>query len=171
MKIAMVASEANPLIKTGGLGDVVYSLGKELVKLGDEVVIVMPYYRQIKAKNIEAELVASFFTHLSWRTQEVLVYKAKIEGMTYYLVDNNQYFNRDRVYGYFDDGERFAFFTSACETLFLQVNFKPDVIHVHDWQVGMLPCLIKENGNPFYKNTYFVYTIHNYAFQGLLPQI
>lgn len=171
MKIAMVASEANPLIKTGGLGDVVYSLGKELVKLGDEVVIVMPYYRQIKAKNIETELVSSFFTHLSWRTQEVLVYKTKIEGMTYYLVDNNQYFNRDKVYGYFDDGERFAFFTTACETLFLQINFKPDVIHVHDWQVGMLPCLVKENGNPFYKNTYFVYTIHNYAFQGLLPQI
>lgn len=173
MKIAMIASESNPLAKTGGLADVVYSLSKELTILGEEVIIIIPFYGNIKG-TIKTGLdhVCHYQVHLSWRCAEVDVYRTYIDGIAYYLISNDQYFNRGHLYGDFDDGERFAFFTLACKELFSNVNFKPDIIHIHDWQPGMLPCLIKEE-NPrldIFKNTKFVLTIHNPAFQGMLPR-
>ena len=166
----MVASEANPFVKTGGLGDVVYSLSKELTILGEEVIIVLPFYEYIKRKQIDAHYVTAYFVDMSWRHVEVKVYRTYVDGIVYYLIDNPRYFSREHVYGDFDDGERFAFFTVAVKELFYQINFKPDIIHVHDWQAGMLPVLIKESHEQFFANTRHVLTIHNPAFQGLLPK-
>ncbi len=170
MKILMAASEATPLAKTGGLADVVHALSAELVKLDNEVAIVLPYYQSIREKIAhQVELVTTFNVYLSWRKQICNVYRTEIDGITYYLLHNYQYFGRDNLYGYYDDLERFAFFTIAIRALIKEINFKPDVIHCHDWQVGMLPCLIREQNmyDDFYRDIKFVLTIHNPAFQGL----
>lgn len=170
MKILMAASEATPLAKTGGLADVVHALSRELVTLDNEVVIVLPYYEKIREQvTHHVELITSFTVYLSWRKQNCNVYKTIIDGITYYLLGNHQYFGRDNYYGYYDDLERFAFFTLAIRMLIKEINFKPDVIHCHDWQVGMLPCLIREQNmnDEFYRDIKFVLTIHNPAFQGL----
>ena len=174
MKIVMVASEARPFCKTGGLADVVYSLSKELVKMGEDVSIVLPFYdsirRQISDKAIKK--AASFKTHMSWRKQTVDVYLTIYEGIKYYLVENQQYFERGHIYGDFDDGERFAFFTMATKELLLTKKMYPDIIHVHDWQAGMLPCVLRmdEQCHQKFAKTRFVFTIHNPAFQGLMPK-
>ncbi|MEA5061166.1 MAG: glycogen synthase [Erysipelotrichaceae bacterium] len=174
MKIAMIASEANPLAKTGGLADVVYSLSKELTILGEEVIIVMPFYRSIK-ENYKPSVkhVASYGIKMAWRTPMVEVYQTYIDGITYYLIDNEQYFARQKFYGEYDDGERFGFFTMAVKELFSHIKFKPDIIHVHDWQAAMLPCIVKERPieNSYIAGAKFVLTIHNPAFQGLYDKI
>ena len=173
MKIAMVASEAFPLAKTGGLGDVVSALSKEFNKLGEEVIIVLPYYESIKHQAIAyPQYIGEYDVNVSWRKERAQLYKVKVDGLTFYLIDNYKYFGRNSFYGHFDDGERFAFFTFACKNLFAYINFIPDVIHVHDWQVGMLPCVTREDKHPMnpLKKTKFVLTIHNPAFQGLLPR-
>ena len=170
MRIAMIASEANPLAKTGGLADVVYSLSKELVKLEQEVIIVLPYYGNIKGTIKQGvELVCSYNVRMSWRNAEARIFKTIIDGITYYLIDNEQYFNRGHLYGDYDDGERFAFFTLAAKELFSHINFRPHIIHIHDWQAGMLPCLVKEEKpiSRYFEKTKLVLTIHNPAFQGL----
>ena len=172
MKIAMVASESNPLVKTGGLGDVVYSLSKELAKAKEDVSIFLPYYESIKRKqeySSKAHIVASFHVNLSWRYEAADIYELKIDGIKYYLIDNQRYFGRDRIYGDFDDGERFAFFTIAVIESFQHIGYYPDIIHVHDWQVGMLPCYAKENHISYLRNTKYILTIHNPAFQGMMP--
>ena len=172
MKIAMITSESNPFAKTGGLADVVYALSRELVKMKEEVYIVLPYYRLIKIKhpNLKVEFVRKISLRLGWRYQDADVYKLNHEGITFYFIDNEFYFGRESLYSYGDDDERFAFFTRASVELFKQLNIKLDLIHLHDWQVGMLPLLIKHNGEyvDFYKNTKTVLTIHNPAFQGVL---
>ena len=170
MRILMAASEATPLAKTGGLADVVHALSRELVELDNEVAIVLPYYEQIRQQVAHhVELICSFDVRLSWRKQTCNVYKTIIDGISYYLLSNHQYFGRDHYYGYYDDAERFAFFTLAIRELIKVINFKPDIIHCHDWQVGMLPCLIREQNmyDDFYRDIKFVLTIHNPAFQGL----
>lgn len=170
MRIAMIASEANPLVKTGGLADVVYSLSKELAILNQDVIIVIPFYGNIKGTiKSDVELVCSYTIRMSWRKAEAKIYKTCIDNITYYLIDNEQYFNRGHLYGDYDDGERFAFFTIASKELFSHINFVPDIIHIHDWQVGMLPCLCKEEKpmSRYFDKTKFVFTIHNPAFQGL----
>ena len=170
MRIAMVCSEANPFIKTGGLADVTYSLSKELVKMGEEVMIALPLYNQIKAKCLSLERVGSLTVHMSWRVESANVYFLNQDGIDYYFIENQHYFERDMVYGYDDDGERFAFYCHAVTELMPMVGFKPDIIHGHDWQPGMVACLIKENDMKFYKKTKFVFTIHNPAFQGKLDR-
>jgi len=170
MKIAMVASECNPLIKTGGLADVIFALSKELVKKGEEVIIVLPYYKKIHEKyRGNVEYITSYSVYLSWRQQECKVFKTIIDNVSFYLLDNDQYFNRDALYGEMDDGERFAFFTLAAKELFQNISYTPDIIHVHDWHPGMLPSLIKEEypRRKIFEKTKFVLTIHNPAFQGL----
>ena len=172
MKIAMVASESNPLIKTGGLGDVVYALSKELSDSKHSVIVVLPYYKIIKDKALTfPEYVGSFIVNVSWRQVEAKIYKTVANGVTFYLIDNERYFSRVNLYGEYDDGERFAFFTIASKALFSFINFIPDIIHVHDWQAGMLPCLIREDKHPDNPliNTKLILTIHNPAFQGMLP--
>ena len=174
MKIAMVASEARPFCKTGGLADVVYSLSKELVKMGEDVCIFLPFYDSIRRQISEKVLkkAASFKTHMSWRKQNVDVYQLVCEGINYYFIENQQYFERGHIYGDFDDGERFAFFTMAVKQFMLTKRMYPNIIHVHDWQAGMLPCVLRvdDECREKFAKTKFVFTIHNPAFQGLMPK-
>ena len=170
----MVASEARPFCKTGGLADVVYSLSKELVKMGEDVCIFLPFYDSIRRQISEKALkkAASFKTHMSWRKQNVDVYQLVSEGINYYFIENQQYFERGHIYGDFDDGERFAFFTMAVKQFMLTKRMYPNIIHVHDWQAGILPCLLRvdDECREKFAKTKFVFTIHNPAFQGLMPK-
>ena len=174
MKIVMVASEARPFCKTGGLADVVYSLSKELAVQGEDVSIILPFYDSIRRQLVDEKLekVASFNTHMSWRQQSVDVYQINRDGIKYYLIENRQYFERGHIYGDFDDGERFGFFTMAAKELMLALKMSPDIVHVHDWQAGMLPCIMRVHADARGKftNTKYVFTIHNPAFQGLMPK-
>ena len=172
MKIVMVASECRPYCKTGGLADVVYSLSKELVTLNNEVSVILPYYQKIHFDDKKpAELVDSFIIEMSWRHQEAKIYHQKYIGVDFFFVQH-WYFDRPNFYGDGDDGERFAFFTLAAREFLARRKSIPDIIHVHDWQAGMLPCLIKTNDyyRNIFKNTKFVMTIHNPAFQGMLDR-
>ena len=166
MRILMVASEANPLAKTGGLADVVYSLSKSLAKK-HEVAIFMPFYQSVHKKlTKEAQKVAKFNVVMSWRNLDAEVFCVEIENVHYYLLKNDQYFNRENLYSYDDDNERFAYFTLAAKEFLKQGLFDPELIHLHDWQPGMLPVLIKEENDPKFSDIKFVLTIHNPAFRG-----
>ena len=170
----MVASEARPFCKTGGLADVVYSLSKELAVLGEDVSIILPFYDSVRRQLVNEPLkkAASFNTHMSWRKQTVDVYQVKRDGINYFLIENRQYFERGHIYGDFDDGERFAFFAMAVKEFLLTKSLYPNIIHVHDWQAGMLPCLLKTDAicHKKFAKTKFVFTIHNPAFQGMMPK-
>ncbi len=169
MRIINVASEANPFSKTGGLGDVTYSLAKELTLLKEEVIIFLPLYRHIKEKSFYLlEEVASFLVSMSWRRETCKIYRTKKDDITYYFVDNDHYFNRPNLYGYFDDGERFAYFVIAVKQALFKLELNSDIIHLHDWQSAMLSCLIKEDKSQFFNNTKVVLTIHNDAFLGMM---
>ncbi len=172
MKIAMIASEANPLAKSGGLGDVTYSLSYQLNKQKNETIIVLPFYQRIKEKNYNPTYVGYFFIDMSWRHQYVGVYKLVIDGIIFYLVDNEMYFNRSEYYGYDDDSERFAYFALASIELLKYISFKPNIIHVHDWQAAIIPCLLKEKYyfDDFFTMTKTVLTIHNPAFKGFMDK-
>lgn len=173
MKVAMFASESNPLCKSGGLADVVYSLSAELAKEGHEVIIAIPYYKSI-ANNpaYKFKKGPSFTVYMSWRQQSADVYTGVIDGITYYLIRNSFYFDRDKLYGYDDDGERFAFFALACRRLLKVIDFQADIVHVHDWQTAIIPCLVKEQNrdDSFYAKMKFVLTIHNPAFKGMIDR-
>lgn len=173
MNIAMFASEANPFAKSGGLADVVYALSVELGKKKNDVIIALPYYKSIKKKfGYLGRNLGSFEVRMSWRKQNATIYEEKREGITYYFIENPYYFDRDNYYGYADDGERFAFYALASVELLRFLNFKADIVHVHDWQGAMIPCLIKEGkkGDSFYQDMRFVLTIHNPAFKGMLDR-
>lgn len=173
MRIAMVASEANPLCKTGGLADVIWSLSRELNKLGHEAFIVLPYYRAIQAReDLNPTFLGEYEVRLSWRRQVAEVYLAEVQGVKFYLIGNEYYFDRDSLYGYDDDGERFAFYCLAVRDLFVKFNVHCDVIHIHDWQVGMLPVLVREQSaqEKAFQGTKFVMTLHNEAFKGYLDR-
>lgn len=170
MKIAMVSSECNPFCKTGGLADVVFALSKELVKTGQDVRVFLPYYSTIaKIPSCRYEKLFEYEVDLSWRKQKATVYKTEFAGVTFYFIGNDYYFLRGSLYGFPDDGERFAFFTMAVEPLFEKLGFPPDIVHVHDWQPGMLPLLIKarHQSDPVFASTKTVLTIHNPEFKGM----
>ncbi|MFA7019936.1 MAG: glycogen synthase [Bacilli bacterium] len=173
MKIAMVTSEANPFVKSGGLADVTYSLSRELVMLGEEVALFMPLYKSIAQQyGSQLQHISEFEVHMSWRHQFAKVYRTYVDGITYYFIQNDYYFNRDNLYGYNDDLERFSFFTIAVRNAFKALGFKADVVHLHDWQPGMLPVIIKEQNqkDAFFKDFKFVLTIHNPAFKGMFDK-
>ena len=173
MRIAMVASEANPLCKTGGLADVIWSLSNELVKMGHDAFIVIPFYKAIKDKAAyKVERLGRYDVYLSWRKQGAEIFKTNVNGVTFYLIGNDYYFDRDNLYGYGDDGERFAFYTLAARQLFNFLGEPLDVIHIHDWQVGMLPVLIREQNaaDPVFHDVKFVMTLHNEAFKGYIDR-
>ncbi|MCR4562106.1 MAG: glycogen synthase [Bacilli bacterium] len=172
MKIAMIASESNPLAKTGGLADVVYSLAKEYAALKHEACIIMPYYRRIKDHGIKTKFLTSYPLSMAWRQFEVRIYTISFHEVKFYLIDSPYYFDRNDFYGYGDDGERFAFFALAAVELFRHIDFKPDVLHLHDWQAAIIPTLIKEQrfNDPIYQNLKTVLTIHNPAFKGYLDR-
>ena len=170
MKILFVASEAAPFVRSGGLGDVAGALPKAFAELGHDARVILPFYKLIipdKYKN-NFRFVGSTYVDLSWRRQYVGVYEAIYDGVTYYFVDNEMYFKRDRLYGNFDDGERFAFFSRAVlETLFY-LDFTPDIINCNDWQTALVPVYL----NLYYRHLdkfnriKTIFTIHNIAYQG-----
>lgn len=168
MKALIVASEAAPFVKSGGLGDVVGSLPEALKKLGIDVRVVIPKYRCIKNENYtDVEFLGDFNVKLGWRTQKAgVLYKPG--EVPVYLIENDYYFGRDSLYGYDDDNERFAFFSKAVLEMLPFVDFIPDVIHCNDWQTGPVPMLLRE---AYKKITYLsniktMYTIHNLQYQG-----
>lgn len=167
MKIVMAASECNPLCKTGGLADVIYSLSRELVREGHEVFVFIPYYKKLKDKQLNTKYLRFDYVDMSWRHQYIGTSTIQIDGINYILIENDQYFYRDNLYGYDDDGERFAFFTMAIQKVMNELKIYPDIVHVHDWQAGMLPVLMKFS--PLNNYTFrTVLTIHNPAFKGYL---
>jgi len=169
MKIVMITSESNPFVKTGGLADVVYSLSKELVVLRQDVSVFLPYYSNIKRSYaFKSELVSSFMINVNNRNRLCEVHKSEVNGIKFYLLANKDYFDREGIYGYDDDGERFAFFNLASRELLYRLQMKPNIIHTNDWHTGMFACLCKEDAyaKKYFKKTKFVFSIHNPAFQG-----
>lgn len=176
MKILFAASEGAPFIKTGGLGDVIYALPEELGNNKDlEISIFLPYYRKIKQNpNVKVEYVTDFLVPLSWRNQYCGLYKKEHptkKNITYYFIDNDRYFDRDTIYGHFDDGERFAFYSKAILEAILHLDFTPDVIHCHDWQTALIPIWLKANFCHMerFQRIKTVFTIHNIEYQGAMP--
>ena len=117
MKVAMIASESNPYVKTGGLADVVYALSKELVAFGQEAAVFLPLYNHCKRKVTHLSRVGDFMIHMGWRAESANLYLEKKDGISFYFIENRHYFERDSIYGYDDDGERFAFFARALKLL------------------------------------------------------
>ncbi|MGG7079650.1 glycogen synthase GlgA [Clostridium sardiniense] len=173
MKVLFVGSEANPFIKTGGLGDVLGSLPKSLIKSDVDARVVIPKYKKIN-ENLKKELkfLKWFMVPVGWRTQYCGVFEYEEDGVKYYLLDNEYYFGRDGLYGYYDDGERFAFFNRAVLSFLKLVDFQPDIIHCNDWHTGMIPVLLKVEyaKDLFYFNIKSVFSIHNIRFQGVFPK-
>ncbi|MFC3932760.1 glycogen synthase GlgA [Streptococcus dentapri] len=169
MKIMFVAAEGAPFAKTGGLGDVIGALPKSLVKKGHQVAVVLPYYDMVDAKfGDQVEDFMYYFTNVGWRHQYVGVKKLVRDGIEFYFLDNQYYFYRGKIYGDWDDGERFAYFQLAALELMEKIDFIPDILHVHDYHTGMIPFLLKEKYHwiEAYRNIKTVFTIHNIEFQG-----
>lgn len=168
-RILMVASEGLPFIKSGGLADVVGSLPQELVKKGHEVRVIMPMYLKIAQKfHEEMQLEAQYSVSIAYHEVPVNIWSTTRKEVKFYFVEHKGYFERDGLYGYIDDGERFAYFQKAVLEMLNQLNYFPEIMHCHDWHTGMIPAMCKE-GHSFderYRNIRFVYTIHNLAFQG-----
>jgi starch synthase len=173
VKVLFTVSECVPFIKSGGLADVAGSLPKELRRLGTDVRVIMPKYSSISEEfKQEMKRVAAFTVQVGWRNQYCGIEELSYNGITFYFVDNEQYFNRNHLYGYFDDGERFAFFNHAVLQGLAQIQFYPDVIHCHDWHTGMIPFLLKKKYQMIkeYAEIKSVFTIHNLQFQGIMPK-
>lgn len=173
MKVLFAASECVPFVKTGGLADVVGALPKEIRKAGVDVRVILPLYKAIDVKwRDQMEHVLYFYVDMGWRHQYVGVLKLEYEGITFYFIDNEQYFGRDYIYGMGgDEGERFAYFSRAVLETLPKIDFIPDVLHCHDWQTGMIPVLLKAQYKhlEFYKDIRTIYTIHNLQYQGIFP--
>lgn len=170
MKIALAASEAAPYVKTGGLGDVMQALPEALSQIpGNEVCLFLPYYRRIKYNPaFETEFLGSFSVNLSWREQYVGLFrlKSRRKKLRIYFIDNEYYFGRDSVYGDFDDGERFAYYSKAMLACMAYVDFVPDILHCHDWQAGLVIPYFRAEYAERYPNTRTIFTIHNVEYQG-----
>jgi starch synthase len=170
MKVLFVASEAAPFIKTGGLADVMGALPKALQALGVEPALVIPNYEGIgEGYKNEMETVYEGTVDLSWRNQYMGVKKLVHDGFPVYFIDNEYYFKREKLYGYDDDAERFAYFAKAALAMLHYIDFKPDVIHTNDWHTGLLGAYLKEDfmQDPFYQGMKNIYTIHNLKYQGV----
>lgn len=168
MKVLMVASEAFPFAKSGGLADVLFSLSSKLVERRQKVTIVIPLYQEVlRHISFEAlELFASFEVQMSWRKKRCDVYRLEYKRITYLFIDQESYFMRDKLYGYDDDIERFSFFTMAIKGLIINKNLHFDIIHIHDWHGGMLPLVMRDY-EVRKKKFKYVFTIHNIAYQGI----
>ena len=177
MKILHIASEVTPFAKTGGLADVVASLPVALQRLGHEVRIIMPFYRSVEVAGIgkrrgrkSVELPFCGVVKKAW-SRIVGLHKVPV-----YFIENGDYFDRETLYGegageYPDNHERFAFFCRAALALCKRLDFRPDIIHCHDWQTALVPLLLRHDprDDPFFRKAATIYTIHNLAYQGLFP--
>lgn len=171
MQIVFASAECAPFVKTGGLGDVAGSLPAALVRAGAEVIVMVPKYATIKDEyKAQMEHFSDFYVSLGWRNEYCGLEKLEHDGVTYMFIDNERYFARDYPYGFFDDGERFAFFSKAItESLqHLPAGFDCDILHCNDWQTALAPVFLREfyQGLPLYDRVKTVFSIHNVAFQG-----
>lgn len=171
MQIVFASAECAPFVKTGGLGDVAGSLPAALVRAGAEVIVMVPKYATIKDEyKAQMEHFSDFYVSLGWRNEYCGLEKLEHDGVTYMFIDNERYFARDYPYGFFDDGERFAFFSKAItESLqHLPAGFECDILHCNDWQTALAPVFLREfyQGLPPYDRVKTVFSIHNVAFQG-----
>ncbi len=171
MQIVLASAEAAPFVKTGGLGDVAGSLPRALVEAGAEVIVMVPKYGSIAEEyKSRMEHMCDFYVSLGWRNEYCGLERLDQDGVIYLFVDNEHYFNRSYPYGFFDDGERFAFFSKAiCESLqHLPEGFECDVLHCNDWHTALAPVFLREfyQGLPLYERVKTVFSIHNIAFQG-----
>lgn len=175
MKILFATSECFPFLKTGGLGDVAYALPRALNELGEDCRVIMPKYGSMRQEHKD-KMTHLFSTSLKvgWRDQFLGVEYLKMDGIHYYFIDNMYYFDREAPYGYFDDGERFSFFSSAVLEVLTRIGFVPDVIHCNDWHTAVIPVLIrtKYKWEKLFEPVRTILTIHNLRFQGIYqPQV
>lgn len=172
MKVLFAAAESVPFIKTGGLADVIGALPQALSRSGHDVRVVLPKYRGISAQfRDQMEHLGEVYVPVGWRSQYCGIEKLVYDGITYYFIDNEYYFGRDAVYGYGDDGERFAFFNRGVLQILKAIDFQPDVIHCHDWHAALIPVLLDAHYryDLFYYEMRTVFTIHNLLYQGIFP--
>jgi starch synthase len=173
MKVLFVAAEGAPFAKTGGLGDVIGSLPKELFRQGVEVRVMLPKYRDIPAfLQREMEKAATLTVPVGWREKACTIERLVYDQIPFYFVANDDYFDRAGCYGYMDDGERYAFFCRAVLEALPHLDFQPNIIHCHDWHTGMISVLLADSygSQPFYQSVQTVFTIHNLKYQGLFPR-
>ncbi|HEY2422309.1 MAG TPA: glycogen synthase GlgA [Neobacillus sp.] len=174
MKVLFAVSECAPFAKSGGLADVAGSLPKELKKLGTDIRVILPKFGTISEDfKLEMVRVKEFSVPVGWRNQYCGIEELEYQGVTYYFVDNEYYFKRDTLYGFYDDGERFSYFNRAVLEAIEQLQFFPDVLHCHDWHTAMIPFLLRTE---YYKRKGYglirtVFTIHNLQFQGIFPKV
>lgn len=174
MKVLFASSECAPFFKTGGLGDVAGALPKELAKKSEisSVGVILPYFKNEMKEEYRSLLVDEFydFVDVGWRHEYFGVKTLVKDNVKYYFLDNEHYFGRGHLYGYGDDGERFAFFDLAVCQLLEKLDFIPDILHVNDWQTAMIPFLLKEKYKWInaYSDIQSVLTIHNIEFQGVM---
>ena len=169
-KILFVASEARPFIATGGLADVIGSLPKAIAKDPTyDVRVILPLYSEIKQEyKRKFSFLGNFYTALSWRNQYCGVFTYEAEGVTYYFLDNEYYFKRPSCYGYYDDGERFAYFSKSVLEALRFLDFFPDILHCHDWQAALAAIYLKTlyKDDAAYRRMKALFTIHNIEYQG-----
>ena len=167
MKIVFATSEATPFIISGGLADVLGSLPKAMAAKGHESIVILPKYRDMKMGDT-LEYIMAFGVNVGWRVKHCGVFKAVLDQVTFYFIDNEEYFGRAGLYGYKDDEERFAFFDNAVLEAIGHLQLRPDIVHLHDWQTAMIAPLYKEKywSYEYYENFKIVFTIHNIAYQG-----
>ena len=169
MKVCFIAAEAAPFVKVGGLGDVIGSLPKALRELGVDARVILPLYSSIDRERFGLKYKAYQFVDLGWRHSYCGIFETEVDGVPCYFVDNEQYFNRDSIYGQADDGERFAFFSKAALEILPALDFKPAVVNVNDWHTALSVIyldVLKSREAEFYKDMKSVLSIHNIEFQG-----
>jgi starch synthase len=172
MNVLFVAAECTPFIKTGGLADVIGSLPKELNRQGTPTRVMLPKYGDIpQTYRNQMRPVAQLTVSVGWRRQYCGIEELVLDGVHYYFIDNEYYFKRPGIYGFYDEAERFAFFCRAVLESLPHLGFRPDLLHGHDWHTGMVSVLLKTQyqSNPFYQNIRTVFTIHNLKYQGNFP--
>lgn len=169
MNILFAASEAVPYASSGGLADVAGSLPKAIAARGHNCAVVIPMYKAISEKQrADMEFITNITVDVSWRKQYCGIFKAEKKGITYYFIDNEYYFNRDGLYGFYDDCERFVFFSRAVLEMLKHISFTPDIISCNDWQTALIPVYFQlyykyQQG---YDNIKTAFTIHNIEYQG-----
>ncbi len=172
-KVLFVASEARPFIATGGLADVIGSLPQALAKDPTyDIRVVLPLYSDIKPEmRRKMSFLGNIYVPLAWRNQYCGIFCCKQDGVTFYFLDNEYYFKRSGCYGYYDDGERFAFFSRGVLEFLPFIEFYPDVLHCHDWQSATCAIYLKTlySKRPEYTSIRALFTIHNIEYQGKYP--
>ncbi|HKQ32283.1 MAG TPA: glycogen/starch synthase, partial [Thermodesulfobacteriota bacterium] len=180
IKVLFLASEMEPLAKTGGLADVIGVLPKKLNEIGCDARVILPYYREVKknlrqlklkVKNVSREVLVS----IDWLAYKGTIKETKVEGVTVYLLGNDEFYDRDALYttpngDYQDNDLRFGFYSLGALEVAKALNFKPDIIHCNDWQTALAPIALRwkkhYNNDPFFNDSKIVFTIHNISYQG-----